>query len=515
MAQDIVPEKQTVLNCLKGKTYYVDFYQREYVWKTQTVKVLLDDIYYNFMLSYVHHDKEELSQKVIDLYNWYYLNVFITNTVEGKCYIVDGQQRLSTLTLIATKLYRMCPDGNLKKALEECICANDLFSGRIFCIDNEKRSDVMKCLIDGTTYVDDYKNETERTLVERYADIDKYIDDLQLTDHKRDAFIAYFLNKLVLVELAINKDDTPMIFEVINDRGEALKPFEILKGKMVGKIGKTETEKYSKLWDDSLKQLPNKEDEFISSYIKSRYVFKRDSKLELAINNKYHRYIFSDNAIADDLKFRNTDNDYIDHIKNFISKDLTYYSTLYANMLKNNDEFLEYDNTINGFTGQYENALAACEVNDPDEEAKVKTIAKELDRLWMLLTLNGVYDSNQFQEISYKLNEILKGAAVADYRPLFDGLIMETIREKRGLKETDSVALLDKSTFVRKDYANSNKRFLRYFFARVEKYLCSQINCTMQNGVKYVSTSTGNSSGYHIEHILSHNSTNVGKRLIY
>lgn len=507
MAQDVSPEKQTVLNCLKGKTYYVDFYQREYVWKTETVKVLLEDIYYNFSLSYEQHKTESLSQKVIDLYNWYYLNVFITNNVNGKIYIVDGQQRLSTLTLIATKLFRMCPDGNLKKTLEECICANDIFDGRIFCIDNSKRSEVMKCLIEGSQYAGPYKNETERTLIERYQDIDKIIDEWNFSDHQRDAFIAYFLYKLVLVELAINKDDTPMVFEVINDRGEALKPFEILKGKLIGKLGKTETELYSKIWDGAMSILPNRQDEFISSYLKSQYIFKRDSKTETAINNNYHRYIFSNNVVADGLQFRNTDNNHIDNIKSFISSKLNYYSRLYSDIIADRDEFLIYDHAINSLAGQYENIMAACVIDDSEKLQKISAIAKEVDRLWMLLNLNGIYDSNHFQELSYKLNQDLGRANVSDYRSIFNGMIEDTIKEKRG--NVTSQSLLEKQVFLRKDYSNSPTRFLRYFFARIEKYLCDNTNCQMQNDVKYVSTSTGAKTGYHIEHILSHNATNV------
>lgn len=105
MAQEIIPDKQSVLSCLKQKVYYVDFYQREYVWTKNTVEVLLNDIFYAFEISYKEHKDEEMSQEVLEKYNWYYLNVFITNKVEGKVFIVDGQQRLSTLTLIATKLY--------------------------------------------------------------------------------------------------------------------------------------------------------------------------------------------------------------------------------------------------------------------------------------------------------------------------------------------------------------------------------------------------------------------------
>lgn len=45
MAQNIEPYRQTVQACLKDKIYYIDFYQREYVWSDETVKILLDDIF--------------------------------------------------------------------------------------------------------------------------------------------------------------------------------------------------------------------------------------------------------------------------------------------------------------------------------------------------------------------------------------------------------------------------------------------------------------------------------------
>lgn len=121
MAQEIIPDKQSVLSCLKQKVYYVDFYQREYVWTKNTVEVLLNDIFYAFEISYKEHKDEEMSQEVLEKYNWYYLNVFITNKVEGKVFIVDGQQRLSTLTLIATKLYHITKNDNLRDSIRMLI----------------------------------------------------------------------------------------------------------------------------------------------------------------------------------------------------------------------------------------------------------------------------------------------------------------------------------------------------------------------------------------------------------
>ena len=108
------------------------------------------------------------------------MNVFITNKVNGKVYIVDGQQRLSTLTLIATKLYHIVEDPNLKELLKECIFAKDMFKGNVFCLDNDKRKDVMESILSGEDYTVPIKNKTEETLLARYKDISVYIDNMEI-----------------------------------------------------------------------------------------------------------------------------------------------------------------------------------------------------------------------------------------------------------------------------------------------------------------------------------------------
>lgn len=508
MAQEIIPDKQSVLSCLKQKVYYVDFYQREYVWSKETVEVLLNDIFYAFELSYKEHQDEEMSPEVLEKYSWYYMNVFITNKVEGKVFIVDGQQRLSTLTLIATKLFHLTKNINLQDILRECIYARDMFQGNIFCIDNEKRKDVMQSILDGIEYDKPFKNKTEETLASRYTDISKYIDSKSMDENELTAFIYYFLTRLVLVELSIQKDDTPMVFEVINDRGEALKPFEILKGKMIGLLAKSDTEAYSQKWDHALVRINGKEDSFFTDYFKSQFIFKKNATVESAIMSSYHRYIFDYNDIANRLSFRRTDKNHNANIKHFINDDLEYYSNLYEKIGNSKDEYVSYNLYINGFSGLFQNIMAACEVNDHDETEKIKTIAKEADRLWVLFVLNGVYDSNEFQNVSYKLNELLPGRNVVEYRSIYNDLIIKTIKEKRNVSGV--VSLLDFNSFLRKNYSNTNTRFLRYLFARIEKYICDNTNQAMQNDVNYISTRTGNKTGYHIEHILSENDTNRG-----
>ena len=90
MDKMIDPTKLTVENCLRAKKYHIDFYQREFIWSTETVETLLKDVCWSFENSYKTHKDSELSAEVMGKYGWYYLNVFITNNINGKVFIVDG-----------------------------------------------------------------------------------------------------------------------------------------------------------------------------------------------------------------------------------------------------------------------------------------------------------------------------------------------------------------------------------------------------------------------------------------
>lgn len=510
---NIQPNNQTVEKCLKQRTYYIDFYQREYVWKKETVNTLLDDIFFSFELAYEENKEKELTPEILAKYNWYYLNIYITNVIEGKEYIVDGQQRLTTLSLIATKLLELSNKDdryfdNLIDTLKDCIYGKDKFKGNIFWLDNEKRKKIMQFLIDGKDFSGQFSSVTEENIYHRYKDISQYLDNKNLSKEKLQVFIMYFLERLVLVELKIEKDDTPMVFEVINDRGVALKPFEILKGKLVGALDKDDTERYSLLWEDALDNLRSIEDDFFIDYIKGKYIFKKSPDVEKLINNQYHRYLFESNNVANELGFRKKDEDHIKNIKRFIEEDLTYYSKLYSKIRKNENKYLSYNNDINDLSGQYQNIIAACKINDKEEDFKIDTIAMQIDRLYMLLNLNGVYDSNNYQEISYWLNDKLRDTEASQYTHIFNNAIEERIKSARGL--SDILSLLEYERFKTRGYDNIKRRPLRYFFARVEQYLCENLHRDMEHSVNYISTKTGHKTGYHIEHILSRNEQNKG-----
>lgn len=106
---------------------------------------------------------------------------------------------------------------------------------------------------------------------------------------------------------------------------------------------------------------------------------------------------------------------------------MDYYTSLYAKISTCGDEFVQYNLNINDISGLYQQIMAACDVNDELTDEKIHAIAKEADRLWVLFVLNGIYDSNDFQDVSYRLNEKLKGLDMASYREVYDEIILQSI----------------------------------------------------------------------------------------
>src|SRR5690606_17175202 len=94
--------------------------------------------------------------------------------------------------------------------------------------------------------------------------------------HRFESFAFYFLQRLVLINLNVEKTEVPMVFEVINDRGVKLKPYEILKGKLLGQIDKEELDALdlNELWEEQVDKINAfKEDEidqFFIYYLKSK-----------------------------------------------------------------------------------------------------------------------------------------------------------------------------------------------------------------------------------------------------
>ena len=240
----IQPQTETIQSIF-NREYYIDFYQREYKWKKSQVRALLEDIFHRFDLLY--NPQKDATPENINKYDWYYLSSFITNDYNGRCYIVDGQQRLTTLTLILIKLIHLAKKYNtvnLKRVLEDKVYGNSI-QGQIYWMGQNGRTEVLNKLYSGEQIdLVKYSTPTLINLVGNYTLIDEYLSNKLETEHKFHCFVLYLLTKVQLVKIHIDESkDVPMVFEVINDRGEKLKPYEVFKGEILGQLDKDDIDK--------------------------------------------------------------------------------------------------------------------------------------------------------------------------------------------------------------------------------------------------------------------------------
>lgn len=510
---DISPDKQNIDMVFSNTTYYIDFYQRQYKWDKEPVERLLEDIFYKFNIEYNKFKDNDIElDKLIEQYSWYYLNTYVTNSIDGKVYIVDGQQRLTTLTLILIKLRYLSKyfESDLKDWISNKIVGHSGYK-KNFWMNHEDNNIVLKELYESNNIdgIDLPTDITGTNLYNNYLTISKWLDKELDGKHKFESFVFYFLRRLVLINLNIEQVDVPMIFEVINDRGVKLQSYEILKGKLLGQIDKKELEelKLSEIWDNQV----NKINELYTDYIDNFFIYYIRAKFANSIgdSNKYdknyHRNIFLP-EVDKVLKLQHNAKE----IKSFLKNEFKYYSDLYYRILKyhktENEEYLHvYYNNLTDMDSQFLLILSACKLNDPQEDEKIKVISYEIDRFFTLLQLQRSYDSNDFNQAIYKISSRIRDHDVSIVRQVFDEYLLDLISENRGLK-TDEVF----SYYSFKDTGiELNKRFKRYFFARIESFIAKNTNMEMKHSLYDLVVNTGSVNGFHIEHILANNDENL------
>lgn len=524
----ITPKEVTIQEIFSNTKYNVDFYQREYKWNDKMdykpVSSLLGDIFFRFELDYKSSDY--VSQEVVDNYNFYYLNSFMINRVDGKTYIVDGQQRLTTLTLICIMLHKRgkelgASEGTLS-SIQQKICQYDMlgnytywmgFDDRELALDTVMRNSVDELKeIDTSDATISQKNIYEACPI-IYNIIEKKIDSL----HKFQLFLLYFFSRITLIQIdVIDTKDVAMTFEVINDRGVPLKAYEILKGKLVGSLDKSEQRIYAEKWDDNvgpLMDLDGKNDEtdsFFSWYFQSKYPRNYDEHKSLG--KQYHKAIFME-PFVDRIGFKDKGGDsHKSRIKDFIDHDLPYFSKLYVRMHENKKDETKGEYLwfcfANGQNTSIHNLMMSCiSYNDKQIEEKYNLVPKLFDKLYTILMLTGSYDSSAFVPSMSELSQKIRDEKSLDAITLaFDNEIKRIIRNK---KNKDAIEDIYAPALYENAGYSLGSGFLRYFFGRIDHYLSEEMQLPTVTYHGLIKQNQGNTI-YHVEHILSRNEQNIG-----
>lgn len=510
---DVSPLNQNIDTLFTNEIYYIDFYQRQYKWNAEPVRRLMDDVFYKFNEEHDKYAENQLpiKEKIVK-YSWYYLNTYVTNQVDGKLYIVDGQQRLTTITLILIKLYHM--SETLFPGYIGWISNKILgFSGTDanFWMDHGASNIILDRLFHNLPVTTDEIKQlgiTAKNMVDNYGVISKYLDNQIQAPDKFEAFLNYFIRRVVLIKLDVEQTDVPMVFEVINDRGVRLSSYEILKGKLLGQVDKEELDglNLNETWDNQVAQVngfkDNEMDTFFIYYLKAKLANTKN--VAQKYDKDYHRVIFESEPNS---KLHLKENK--SRVVKFIKEDYTYFTNLYCKILAlaeyyNEDQPYVHYNKLTEMNTQFLLILSCCKINDPEEAEKIKSVSKNLDRLFCLLQLQRRYNSNDFTNTIYELSSEIREKNLDQIDTIFNKHLLRLLSEKSDKPRVDAFSY----TYFKDTGIELEKRFKRYFFARIEKFLSEQTNMNMRHGLYNLTQNTGAANGFHIEHILAHNEEN-------
>lgn len=399
---------RTVSEVLKGKRYGIDYYQREYRWQRKQAKELIDDLTGQFLQSHrVGNARGAVAQ-----YGNYFLGSIILSERDGQLFIVDGQQRLTTLTLLLLLLHRRQGQRADRVHLEDLIYS-ERFGERAFNIAVEDRRTIMTALFNGEVPDTSDASESVRTIVARYADLEELLDELgeDLDEDTLPYFCDWLSEKVYLIEIrAASDEDAYTIFETMNDRGLSLSPLDMLKGYLLANIGDVgQRNEAARLWRErveALRKLGKDEDtDAVKAWLRACYansVRERRSGAENKdferIGTEFHRWV---GEHAEALGLRNS-TDYV----RFLCEEFVFYTRQYERIRKASlkpEEGLEpvYHVACFNFTLQYPLLLAPLRVNDSPEMVtrKVRAVAIFLDILLARRAVN--YLSMTYGAMSY------------------------------------------------------------------------------------------------------------------
>lgn len=219
--------------------YKIPIYQRNYAWKEPQIRQLIQDIY-----DYAKGNKEK-NENVI---KQYYIGTLVVRSDKGNTFeVVDGQQRLTTLSMLVAYLNNIVKAPNNTKESEKTKLENTI----TFQCRQVSSNSLNK--IWGKNSSDDY--EATDPILAGYQILKKSFEDIvgkTSEDVTNEEYLKYLLEDVIIYRILVPEDtDLNHYFEIMNTRGEQLEKHEILKAKLLS-VFKDNTgtiEFYSRIWD--------------------------------------------------------------------------------------------------------------------------------------------------------------------------------------------------------------------------------------------------------------------------
>lgn len=491
--KEIRGDAKNLRSLLGGSKFAIDYYQREFRWEKKQVTELIDDLSGKFFES---HEAGNERSAVTENYAHYFLGSIIISDKDGRKFVIDGQQRLTSLTLLLIHIYRQLGEDEQKKEV-----ANLIFSyktgKRSFNLDVDERTACMDALFTGQPFEGNGQPESVVNILGRFQDIEECFPK-ELEGEVLPFFADWLIENVYIVEITAYSDaDAYTIFETMNDRGLSLTPTDMLKGYLLANITDTDRRNAgSKVWRDrvaALQKIGKDEDaDAIKSWLRSQHALNirerqrgalpRDFDL---IGTEFHRWVRDHEeplGLANSAAFGG-----------FIEDNFDFYSLLYQRIREASETLTDgletiYYNARNNFTLQYPVLLAPLRQSDSEEEilCKLRIVASYIDILVARRIWN--WKSTSYSAMQYNMFKLV-------------------ILQIRGKSSSELAEILTERLHAEEETFASNDRF------RLHGQNGRQIHRLLARMTDFVETRSGRPShyteyiqrhgknGYEVEHI--------------
>ena len=295
-----IEAKENILGKIFGDDYVfeIPMYQRPYVWEEGTVQQLLDDI------------TDALSRGGDEPY---FLGsvVLIKSDGDAKSEVVDGQQRLTTLTMFFCVLRELCSDATIRADLDKRVrAASDTIGGvegKVRLSIRPQDQEFFAKYVQKSNSSEAYLNLNPKS--KDFSDSQRHIaqnvktlhEELEKLDEQDRLKLARYVdqNCYLVVVSASDVDSAYRIFSVMNNRGIPLSPTDILKAAVIGNIQDGSSGEYGKRWEDMEEELGR--DDYRDLFAHIRTIYRKD-KLRGTLQREFQDYVLSKYVDAEGAK---------------------------------------------------------------------------------------------------------------------------------------------------------------------------------------------------------------------
>ena len=438
---------RNLFDVLNAQKYTVDYFQREYSWGEKHIEELVTDLTSAFLNEYTVGDSREQGEN----YNNYYLGPFVVSSKDGKRSIIDGQQRLTSLTLFLIYLHNLQKELKYEEKIESMIFS-ELRGSKSFNIVVEDRIPCMEALFNFGSYsLVDGDDESTHNMVERYQNITDAFPD-ELKGQAFPFFIDWLKYNVIMVEIVAYSDENAYtLFETMNDRGLNLTPSEMLKGFLLSRFHQGDKrQKANELWKKAMMDLKNydkdEDQRFFQSWLRAQYADtirpgKAGSKNEdfEKIGTRFHSWV------RDNLQEVGLDPDNGETFERFIQKNFLFYLNAYTQILNAERALthqLEYVFYIHHWgiapTLSFPLMLAPLNVGDSPEAviAKINLVARYIETFVVRRSVNfRKFSASSIRYTMYSLVKEIRGKSIEELKDLLSKKLSEMPDTFAGMKE--------------------------------------------------------------------------------